>query len=378
MSVNWLQQKFSRKERANGRFATEDEPLIQLRNVMKTYKSPSGDFTALRDITLSLAAGEFVAVVGKSGSGKSTLLNMLTGIDHPTAGEVIVGGMAIHQLSEGQMAIWRGENVGIVFQFFQLLPTLTVIENVMLPMDFCHKYAPRQRRDRAMDLLEQVSLADQAFKLPASISGGQQQRVAIARALANDPPLVVADEPTGNLDSKTALAIFDLFENLADQGKTILMVTHDEHLAQRITRTIYLADGEVVKDYVMPARRKQDRDQLPAEVRARVEAILDEPQRAVKRLHAELLESSKDVEQTTRLYETILEVITERAAKAEQNGRRAEARDLWGILVQATQPWEKRAPDDDSPASRGETSAAFSTRQPFEASPGVGTDQDLT
>jgi putative ABC transport system ATP-binding protein len=185
-------------------------------------------------------------VVGKSGSGKSTLINMITGIDRPNAGEVLVGDTAVHQLNEGQMAEWRGRNVGVVFQFFQLLPTLTVIENIMLPMDFCNMYAMSQREARAMHLLEQVDMADHAYKLPTAISGGQQQRVAIARALANDPPIVVADEPTGNLDSVTAESIFKLFKSLVDNGKTILMVTHDMDLARRVSRTVMLADGEIV------------------------------------------------------------------------------------------------------------------------------------
>jgi ABC-type lipoprotein export system ATPase subunit len=224
--------------------------LIELQQVVKTYRSVAGDFTALKNVDLSIGPGEFVAVIGKSGSGKSTLINMITGIDRPTSGEVLVGETPVHTLSEGRLAEWRGRNVGVIFQFFQLLPTLTVIENLMLPMDFCHMYSRRQRRERAMHLLEQVGLADQARKMPSALSGGQQQRVAIARAMANDPPILVADEPTGNLDSKTAESVFRLFEGLVDQGKTILMVTHDSDLADRVTRTVIISDGEIIEEYV--------------------------------------------------------------------------------------------------------------------------------
>jgi ABC-type lipoprotein export system ATPase subunit len=189
-----------------------------------------------------------VAVVGKSGSGKSTLTNMVTGIDRPSSGQVFVGDTAIATMGENKLAAWRGRNVGVIYQFFQLLPTLTVIENVILPMDFCHTYNSRQRVARAMDLLVQVEVPEQAHKLPSALSGGQQQRVAIARALANDPPILVADEPTGNLDTKTADSVFQLFARLVDQGKTILMVTHDQDLAKRVTRTVILNDGEIIEE----------------------------------------------------------------------------------------------------------------------------------
>jgi putative ABC transport system ATP-binding protein len=220
--------------------------LIDLRDVIKTYETGAGAFTALKGIDLQVDKGEFVAVVGKSGSGKSTLLNVLAGIDRPTSGHVVVGGIAVHALREGQIAAWRGRNVGVVFQFFQLLPTLTAVENVMLPMDFCHMYPARQRRIHAMSLLNLVDVAEQADKLPASLSGGEQQRVAIARALANDPPILVADEPTGNLDSHTAEDVLQLFEDLATSGKTVVMVTHEHDIARRVTRTVTLADGEIV------------------------------------------------------------------------------------------------------------------------------------
>ena len=189
-----------------------------------------------------------MAVVGKSGSGKSTLINLITGIDRPTSGELWVAGTPIHTLNENRLAVWRGRAVGVVFQFFQLLPTLTVAENVMLPMDLTGSCKGSERESRAMRLLEAVEIADQAPKLPANISGGQQQRVAIARALANDPPLVVADEPTGNLDSRTSQAVVSLFERLVERGKTVLMVTHDMDLAQRAGRLVQLADGLIVAD----------------------------------------------------------------------------------------------------------------------------------
>jgi ABC-type lipoprotein export system ATPase subunit len=235
---------------SNGRYRNGNERLIELQQVVKTYETAAGDFTALKDIDLQVDTGEFVAVIGRSGSGKSTLINMLTGIDRPTSGKVLVGNTVVHTLSEGKLAEWRGRNIGVIFQFFQLLPTLTVIENVMLPMDFCHMYSMRERRERAMHLLEQVGVAEHAHKLPSAVSGGQQQRVAIARALANDPPILVADEPTGNLDSKTAESVFQLFERLVEEGKTILMVTHDHDLAKRATRTVILADGEMMEGYL--------------------------------------------------------------------------------------------------------------------------------
>ena len=234
----------------NGRYRNGNERLIELQQVVKTYETAAGDFTALKDINFHVDTGEFVAVIGKSGSGKSTLINMITGIDRPTSGEVLIGDTAVHTLSEGQLAVWRGRTIGVIFQFFQLLPTLTVIENVMLPMDFCHMYSMRERRERAMHLLEQVEMAGHAHKLPSAVSGGEQQRVAIARAVANDPPILAADEPTGNLDSKTAESVFRLFERLVDEGKTILMVTHDRDLAKRATRTVILSDGEIMEEYL--------------------------------------------------------------------------------------------------------------------------------
>jgi putative ABC transport system ATP-binding protein len=186
--------------------------------------------------------------VGPSGNGKSTLLNMITGIDRPTDGQVVVTGRDITKMSENQLAAWRGEYVGIIFQFFQMLPALSLLQNVILPMDFANKYSTRERRERAMHLLETVGLADQAHKLPSMVSGGQQQRAAIARALSTDPPLLVADEPTGNLDTRTATDIFDLFGELVSQGKTMVMVTHDKELARRVPRIVEIVDGRITRD----------------------------------------------------------------------------------------------------------------------------------
>jgi ABC-type lipoprotein export system ATPase subunit len=232
---------------------TDGKAFVRLEHVHKSYRTAAGETPVLREVNLEIPAGEFVGVVGKSGSGKSTLLNMITGVDRPTSGEIWVGGTPVHELSEGQMAVWRGKHLGIVFQFFQLLPMLSLAENVMLPMDFCGMYEPAERSPRAMHLLEMVEMADHADKLPSALSGGQQQRVAIARALANDPSLLVADEPTGNLDSKTAEAVFALFHDMVDRGKTVIMVTHDGSLARRVKRTILLADGEIVNEYVARA-----------------------------------------------------------------------------------------------------------------------------
>jgi putative ABC transport system ATP-binding protein len=229
--------------------AQAEGALIDLQDVVKTYQTGAGDLTVLKDITLQVEPGEFISVVGPSGSGKSTLLNMITGVDRPTEGRVFIGGRAVHQLGENQLARWRGQNVGVIFQFFQLLPTLTILENVMLPMDFCRVYRRRERKRRAMHLLDQVDIADHAQKLPSGLSGGEQQRAAIARALANDPPLVVADEPTGNLDTATANDVFALFEDLVRQGKTMMVVTHDQSLSARTQRVLHLLDGRLDLDH---------------------------------------------------------------------------------------------------------------------------------
>lgn len=226
----------------------QDGTLISLYRVIKKYESPSGSFTALKGVSIEVTKGEFVAIVGKSGSGKSTLTNVITGIDSPTEGEVYVAGQAIHNLNQEQLSIWRGKNVGVIFQFFQLLPTLTVAENVMLPMDFCKMYPAQERRNRAIALLEKLGIAEQADKLPADLSGGQQQRAAIARALANDPPILVADEPTGNLDSQTSEEVMEFFKQLASEGKTVVMVTHERDFSRYFTRTITLADGKIITE----------------------------------------------------------------------------------------------------------------------------------
>lgn len=226
------------------------EPFIQLRNVVKTYRTAAGDLIALKNINAEFERGEFVGIIGKSGAGKSTLVNMVTGVDRLTSGEVIVDGTSVHRLNENQMALWRGLNVGVVYQSFELLPMLSLIDNVMLPMDFCGLYKPRKSQERARQLLTRVGLEEHMRKPPTKISGGQQQRVAIARALANDPPIIVADEPTGNLDSSTAEGIFELFELLVQQGKTIVMVTHDQSLAERFSRVLRIADGEIVDERV--------------------------------------------------------------------------------------------------------------------------------
>jgi ABC-type lipoprotein export system ATPase subunit/CRP-like cAMP-binding protein len=257
-------------------------PLIEIRNLRKVYQTPAGDFTAVNGINVEVQRGEFVAIIGKSGSGKSTFINMITGIDRPTSGEIVIGGAPVHSFNEGQMAAWRGRNLGIVFQFFQLFPTLTILENVILPMELNKLYSKSERKERAMQLLEKVEMTGQAHKLPSAISGGQQQRVAIARALANDPPLIVADEPTGNLDSKTAEKVFSLFENLVAAGKTILMVTHDSDLARRVNRTILIADGEVVNEYLVRALSTLTQDQL-VEISRKIQPEMFQPDSAIIR-----------------------------------------------------------------------------------------------
>ena len=233
-----------KKSNSNGR------SLIELHDVIKTYETGAGDVTVLKKVSLRVKPGEFVGIVGPSGSGKSTLLNMITGIDRPTDGEVYVGGEAVHGLNENELARWRGKHVGVIFQFFQLLPTLSIVENVMLPMDFCNVYPRRDRKERAMHLLDRVRIADQAHKLPSALSGGQQQRAAIARALANDPAVIVGDEPTGNLDTHTAEDVFALFKQLVtEEDKTLMIVTHDKDLSDRMGRVLHLIDGEIHRDH---------------------------------------------------------------------------------------------------------------------------------
>jgi ABC-type lipoprotein export system ATPase subunit len=255
----------------------QETPAIVLRNVEKVYENAAGKFVALKSINLQLNYGQFISIVGKSGCGKSTLLNMITGIDHPTAGEVIIGNEPIYQMSESQRALWRGRNMGVVFQFFQLLPTLTLLENTMLPMDYCNIHPFSERPERAMALLEMVGLADQAYKRPVAVSSGQQQSAAIARALATDPPLILADEPTGNLDSRAADNVLTLFENLAKRGKTVLIVTHDPSITQRTDQTIILSDGEIIDKTVARALPFLSHPQmLAATKRAEKQQVLPE------------------------------------------------------------------------------------------------------
>lgn len=226
--------------------SNNNNPLIQLRDVVKVYQTAAGDLTALKGVSADFYRGEFVGIVGKSGAGKSTLVNMLTGVDQLTSGQVQVDGVRVHELKEDQIAVWRGRNVGVVYQSFELMPQLSLLDNVMLPMDFCGQFKPRKSLQRAKQLLTQVGLEEHMRKPPTRISGGQQQRVAIARALANDPPIIVADEPTGNLDSVTAEEILQLFAKLVEQGKTLIMVTHDGSLRERFSRTIEISDGQIV------------------------------------------------------------------------------------------------------------------------------------
>jgi putative ABC transport system ATP-binding protein len=219
--------------------------MIDLIDVVKTYVGPAGGVTALKGVDLRVQRGEFLAITGKSGAGKTTLVNVIAGLDRSTSGEIWVDATPVHRLGVERAARWRGRTVGVVYQGFELLPTLTVLRNVMLPMDFAGRYTLRQRRRRALELLEQVEIAEHAHKLPSGLSGGQQQRAAIARALANDPPLLLADEPTGSLDSVTADAVLRVFEALVDRGKTVVLVTHDRDVARRATRTVTLTDGRI-------------------------------------------------------------------------------------------------------------------------------------
>jgi ABC-type lipoprotein export system ATPase subunit len=265
-----------------------DSPvIIEMQNLVKTFISSAGEFTALQGINLNLQEGEFVAVIGKSGSGKSTLLNMLTGIDHPTSGQVLVRGVDVYAMSESKRSLWRGRNLGIVFQFFQLLPMLNLLENVMLPMDYVGMYDIDQRPKKAMELLALVGLEEHAQKLPAAVSRGQQQSAAIARALATDAPILVADEPTGNLDSQSASKIIDLFEMLSRQGKTIVMVTHDPSMTERTSRTVFISDGELVNETIAQT--------LPL----LTHSVMKELSKRVKRLYfqpgAVILEQKKSV-----------------------------------------------------------------------------------
>jgi putative ABC transport system ATP-binding protein len=337
--------KFSalKKQKADGQRVTVPA-LIDLRSIVKIYESAAGKVAALNGVNLQIFPGEFVAVIGKSGSGKTTLMNIITGIDRPTIGEVFIAGTALHNLNEGATAVWRGNSVGVVFQFFQLLPTLNVIENVMLPMDFCHRYSLKERQKRALYLLDQVELVDYANRLPSALSGGQQQRVAIARALANDPPILVADEPTGNLDSTTAASVFSLFEKLVNQGKTIVMVTHDQDLVKQVFRTIFIKDGRIVGDETRNVARKGKSEQSaktpsdgqdPLTVQVKIARIIEERKNPVNSLR-QILDEQQDHRERELLYQEIFEEIKTRAEKAQEIGDTAEARYLWGILVEMT------------------------------------------
>lgn len=225
---------------------TDKQPLVQVENLVKTYQTGAGPFDALRKVNLSIFPGEYVGVIGKSGAGKTTLINMLSGVDLISSGQVFIDGTAVHDLNEDQLARWRGLNLGVIYQAFHLLPMLSLRENITLAMDFCGTYQRGESEEKALALLEMVELAEHALKPPAHISGGQKQRVAIARALANDPKLILADEPTGRLDSATADTIFAIFDELIASGKTILMVSHDRGLARRVDRVIHLEDGQFV------------------------------------------------------------------------------------------------------------------------------------
>jgi putative ABC transport system ATP-binding protein len=236
------------------------EPLITISNLVKTFETPAGPFNVLRGIDMEINRGSFIALVGPAGGGKTTFLNMITGIDKPTTGEVLVDGIDVSKSSEKKLTRWRGRNVGIVFQFFQLLPTLTVLENIMMPMDFCNIYAPNERREKAMALLERFDIVDQARKTPDMLSGGQQQRVAIARALANNPPLVIGDEPTGNLDRMSAAVVFETFFEMQEQGHTIIIVTHDREIVRDVPAVLHMKDGLIEGTVLDAAARRSTRE----------------------------------------------------------------------------------------------------------------------
>lgn len=298
-------------------------PIIQMERVVKTFKNAAGEFTVLKGLDLNIYPGEFVSVVGKSGSGKSTLLNMITGIDHPTSGQVMVNGTDIYdRMGESQRSLWRGKNLGIVFQFFQLLPMLTLLENVMLPMDYVGMYAFDERPQRAMELLQLVGLEDFANKLPLAVSTGQQQGAAIARAMATDPPLIVADEPTGNLDTRAAEQIINLFEELVARGKTIVMVTHDPSLTMRTQRNVVISDGELINEVVAQALPLLTHPQM-LNVTKQIERRVYEPGDAII-LHDHQVESFFMIERGA------VEVVLQRRRTDGQILARLEAGDFFG------------------------------------------------
>lgn len=304
--------------------AAPEEPLIRMRGVVKTFKNAAGEFTVLKGIDLDIRRGEFVAIVGKSGSGKSTLLNMMTGIDHPTGGQVVIGGVDVYRMTESQRSLWRGRSLGIVFQFFQLLPMLTLLENVMLPMDYTGLYGFDERPKRAMQLLELVGLERQAHKLPLAVSTGQQQAAAIARALATDPPLLVADEPTGNLDSRAAEAIIDLFEELVGDGKTIAMVTHDPTLTSRTSRTVTISDGVLLNEAVVRA--------LPLLTHAQMLALTRKLERRTLEAGQVILHKDEHVEHFFLIERGAVDVVLHGRRREDTVLARLDAGDFFGEI----------------------------------------------
>jgi len=302
----------------------ESEAMIEMSGIVKTFKNAAGEFTALKGIDLNIKRGEFVSIVGKSGSGKSTLLNMITGIDHPTSGKVVIGGTDIYTgVTESQRSRWRGRNLGIVFQFFQLLPMLTLLENVMLPMDYAELYDFDERPERAMEMLKLVGLEKFANKLPVLVSTGQQQLAAIARALACEPPLLVADEPTGNLDSKSANVIIDLFEELSRRGKTIVMVTHDPSLTSRTKRKIIISDGELIDETISRA--------LPMLRHRHMLEITKNAKHETYQPHDVILESEQPVENLYMIVSGSVDIMTGNGSHNEPLAR-LEANDLFGEI----------------------------------------------
>ncbi|MBN2306319.1 MAG: ABC transporter ATP-binding protein [Anaerolineae bacterium] len=257
------------------------EPFVQIRNLVKTFNTPAGPLNVLRGIDLNINRGDFIALVGPSGSGKTTFLNMVTGIDAPTDGAIQVDSTDVVKTPQHQLTRWRGRNIGIVFQFFQLLPTLTVFQNVKMPMDFCNVYEPKERKDRAMTLLDRLGIADQAYKTPDMLSGGQQQRVAIARALANDPPMIIGDEPTGNLDRMSAANVFSIFHEMRDQGRTVLVVTHDRELVHDVPQIMILTDGliEATTFEAAAKRRSQELQSVKRKTQERRAIKTESPER---------------------------------------------------------------------------------------------------
>ncbi len=301
-----------------------EKPLIEMQQIVKTFVNAAGEFTALRGIDLTLNEGEFVAIIGKSGSGKSTLLNMLTGIDHPSTGKVIVKGVDVYAMSESKRSLWRGRNLGIVFQFFQLLPMLNLLENVMLPMDYVGMYGIDERPKKAMELLRMVGLEEHAQKLPRAVSTGQQQSAAIARALSTDAPIIVADEPTGNLDSRSANHIIDLFDQLSARGKTIVMVTHDPSMTKRTSRTVVISDGILVNETIAQA--------LPL----LSQALMKELSEKVEKIHFQpsetILRSKESVEKFFMIVKGKVDIILQGRRKEDLIISQLSANDFFGEI----------------------------------------------